>query len=138
MRLKNKIIKILPSDTSSLDKVKNQIIKELNRLNAKNIRFENNKILFKNEFWEFRSRTSLMTYLDSGCFEIVQQDKKILVSFTGYYSFMIELIILLLFISLVVFADPYFGVGCLFVIIGFGSKYGMISGGCSEIMSKIN
>lgn len=138
MRLKNKILKILPSDTTSLEIVKDIIIKELNRLEASNISSENNTISFKNRFWKLGSRGSLMSSLDSGCFEIVQLDKKIEVVFTGYYSVTFELIILLLFTSLVVVFDPYFGVGCLFVIIGFGSKYVTISEGCNEIMSKIN
>jgi hypothetical protein len=137
MQLKNRILKELSSDITTLDKVKENIIKELNRLEASNISSENNKISFKNRFWKFGSRSSLMSSLNSGCFEIVQQDKKIVVTFTGYYSMMIELIILLVFTSLVVFVDPYFGVGCLFIIIGFGSKYVTVSEGCKEIISKI-
>jgi len=137
MQLKNRIFKELSSDTTTLEKVKENIIKELNILKVSKISCENNTISFKNRFLELGVMGSLMSFLDSGCFEIVQLDKKIIVTFTGYYSIMIELIILLVFTSLVVFVDPYFGVGCFFIIIGFVSKYVTVSEGCNEIMSKI-
>lgn len=137
MQLKNRIFKELSSDKTTFNKVKENIIKELNRLGADNISCENNSISFKNKFWKLGVMGSLMSSLDSGCFEIVQLDKKILVTFTGYHSIMLELIILLVFTSLVVFVDPYFGVGCFFIIIVFVSKFVTISEGCNEIMSKI-
>ena len=137
MQLKNKIFKELSSDKTTLKKVKENIIKELNRLGADNISCENYTISFKNKFWKLGVMGSLMSSLDSGCFEIVQLDKKIVVTFTGYYSIMFELIILFVFTSLVVFVNPYFGVGCFFAIIGFVSRYVIVSEGCNEILSSI-